>query len=702
MPKGSALDLPIRQALAVEQVADPETAAQAVEILLREEQPSVVVNVVKVAAYGGAIGLGVTAAFKVKGISVDKKREAEAKAYVESMMKSEQAMKSAKTDEEEPSGAATDYSVVKSTEGSLQAKRAEQIVVPAAAPAPEPKRKGLNLFAKRPAVALPTVQELIEGDTPQAVLCKAIAFGMSAPTDLTAAMLYGEASDVPIEENGEAVFAMTVLEELEGAYNASQAAGMQPKEMASCLEQVGRAKLIELVDTASESLGNKREFEGAAARLCQFVSNAGFTANALQLGQLVGEVLYEGNEPRRRLERVYTDSLALAAPELLATMGLGGEEVAGGSAVGLDAVEQLRPVLKIKESKGSKLMQDVIQKQMVEVMKGDGDTAGGGKAMERSVEMLETLLNSGSIQKEDLESLKGMLAQSMGMPVEEILERKEELQAELPPEGKKLFDLIERLFAKDEGKGSDSMKSAEPEALDPDLVGADGMKVTVKTKALPADLIDDSAPPAPGTSVKIKVKGPPPPAPTPPPEAMATPLAPPPPLAVPPPVPPAAPATAPPEAQLPTAPPLETITPAPEAPMTAAAPPPRYSAPADLPPDWKPYVPYGGNAALMPSSPLVAPPPPPPPPPPMVKESEESVIASRLLDNAQREMLGAPPLAPGINPLPPPPPPPKLPSPAPLSQPAPPPPPLITQPPPAAPKAPVDPLKGLDALDDLL
>ena len=38
------------------------------------------------------------------------------------------------------------------------------------------------------------------------------------------------------------------------------------------------------------------------------------------------------------------------------------------------------------------------------------------------------LLNSGNIGKEDLESLKGMLAQSMGMPVEEILERKEELQ----------------------------------------------------------------------------------------------------------------------------------------------------------------------------------------------------------------------------------------------------------------------------------
>lgn len=46
-----------------------------------------------------------------------------------------------------------------------------------------------------------------------------------------------------------------------------------------------------------------------------------------------------------------------------------------------------------------------------QVMKGDSDGVGGGKAMARSVEMLEQLLNSGTIQKEDLESLKSMLAQ---------------------------------------------------------------------------------------------------------------------------------------------------------------------------------------------------------------------------------------------------------------------------------------------------
>eukprot|EP00965_Chrysotila_dentata_P204023 6182089-Pleurochrysis_carterae.AAC.2 len=39
------------------------------------------------------------------------------------------------------------------------------------------------------------------------------------------------------------------------------------------------------------------------------------------------------------------------------------------------------------------------------------------QAMARSVEMLEQLLDSGAVTAEDLESLKGVLSQSMGMPV---------------------------------------------------------------------------------------------------------------------------------------------------------------------------------------------------------------------------------------------------------------------------------------------
>ena len=62
--------------------------------------------------------------------------------------------------------------------------------------------------------------------------------------------------------------------------------------------------------------------------------------------------------------------------------------------------------------------------------------------MEQAVGMLETLVESGAVPPEELESLRGMLSQSMGMPVEEMLERKEELMARLPAEGKPVHDLI--------------------------------------------------------------------------------------------------------------------------------------------------------------------------------------------------------------------------------------------------------------------
>ncbi|KAL3933323.1 MAG: hypothetical protein SGPRY_000332 [Prymnesium sp.] len=466
------------QAIAA-RVADKETAA-AVEVLLEPDQPSVIVKVGKLAAVGGVVGVSVAAVVKVwlllvctaiaSGKSVrdeqEKARKAEAQAYLESMLKSEKALADA-------SHLCSTLSHPQPLCRSLGEQGTAARLTPPGPP--PPKRQGLNLFSKRKEVNVPT--ELTAGDSPEAQLCKTIAFGIGAPTDLTAAMISGQTSDIPIEDNSEAIFAMS-----------SDAA------------QVGRARLIELVDSAVDALSRKDDFPEAASQLCRFVSNAGFAVQSLKLSEVVSEVLYEGSEPRRRLERLYSGCLALAAPELLATMGIGNEEELTG-AVGLDAVEQLRQLLKIKESSGEKLMQDVIKTQMVEVMKGDSDGAGGGKAIARSVEMIEQILNSGNIDKEDLESLKAMLSKSMGMPVEEVLERKEELQKELPPEGKKLFDLIERLFAKDGGGEMKSAEAADSE-VDPDLLGADEMKVTVKKVPIKPD--DEDAPPAPGTSVKIR------------------------------------------------------------------------------------------------------------------------------------------------------------------------------------------------------
>ena len=82
-----------------------------------------------------------------------------------------------------------------------------------------------------------------------------------------------------------------------------------------------------------------------------------------------------------------------------------------------------------------------MQGMMMKEMGGDvgKDGAGSEKALGRSVEMLEQLLDSGAVGPEELDSLKEMMESQMGMPVDELLERKDELEKELPPEGKKLF-----------------------------------------------------------------------------------------------------------------------------------------------------------------------------------------------------------------------------------------------------------------------
>ena len=123
-----------------------------------------------------------------------------------------------------------------------------------------------------------------------------------------------------------------------------------------------------------------------------------------------------------------------------------------------------------------------MQQQMMETMKGeDGDEIA---QMSKAVDTIEAMLDSGAfqvrdrvppmrlcdasdiviclceiLQPEDLAHLKDLIASSFGMSIEEVLARKEELQAGYPEEGKKLFDILERLFgdpSKTKTRASDS------------------------------------------------------------------------------------------------------------------------------------------------------------------------------------------------------------------------------------------------------
>lgn len=353
---------------------------------------------------------------------------------------------------------------------------------------------------------MPSVDELTAAGGPRADLCSTLAWALRAPIDIAAAATPTDpAGELDVDEDGPAALALNILERLELARAASlEEGGLTERDIAQCLEQVGRAMLLQRVDAALEVLDNKPAFGEAAALLCTFSSNAGSIAVALQVAPLISDVFYEGDATRRRLEKLYRGCLVEAAPELLASMGMGAEpaENSGGPSVGLDTVERLRPALGVKEQKGQKLVQDVMQQQMMSMIQGEGDEGDEGKAMARSVAMLEQLIDSGSVQPEDLASLKDMIAQSMGMPVDELLARREELQAEMPPEGRKLFTLIERLFGDGSKPSTAAANSGEAmaggEAAEDDPYSS--TVVTVREGALPPP-----PPPAP-TDAKVTVR----------------------------------------------------------------------------------------------------------------------------------------------------------------------------------------------------
>ena len=393
--------------------------------------------------------------------------------------------------------------------GSLQAAAAADRRPEAAAP----EKKSLigKIFNKGSSVDVPTVEELTSGEGADASLARTISWALRAPVDIAEAAT--TAVDDP--EGSDATFAMEVLETLEETRNASDAAlSAGELDPVRVVEAVGRALLIESVDSAVEAVGFPDRFPSEVAKLCLVTRNAGAVAAALGVDSQLGEVFYEGALPKRKVERMYVEALKLAAPEMLATMGMGGEDTpeANVAGVSLDTVTTLAPLLKIRDSKAEKLMQDAMQATVMSMMEGEsGGGVGGGGGMEKQLQMLEQLIDSGAVGPGDLEELKSALSQQMGMSVEEMLDRKEELSAQLPPEGKKMFDLIERLFKPGRGgppgggaQGGGASKAQPPSSPEiADQIEVPGLSVAVRPGALQTS---PSEAPSDGAAVKVAIR----------------------------------------------------------------------------------------------------------------------------------------------------------------------------------------------------
>jgi len=389
-----------------------------------------------------------------------------------------------------------------------------------------------GFFSKQKKVKMPTLAELTEGHSDKAALCRTLEWALRAPVEVLT-LASNETAASTAEKDSPTALALSVAEELTVVHEEATKRGMATGTMAQAVEEVGSALLLEYVDAAVDVVDKSAELEEAAVALCRFVQNAQYSAVALGVEDQVKNVVYEGKAKSRKLERLYSECLGLASSDLLAMaaqMGGLGEETANESstsALELHQVEPLWPLLKIREERAGRMMQEMMQREMKKMMSGDGPFSlnpdAGGKdgagpemskeQMKEYMEMMEMMIDSGQMPEKEINKLKKQFSDSLGMPVDEVLRRKDELKTQLPPEGVEMLDLVERLF----DPNKKPKKKPEPEAPPPPEPIDPNMEFTVKKgKARPPE--EAPAPAAEGIQIKVRKKEPapaPPPAPAP-------------------------------------------------------------------------------------------------------------------------------------------------------------------------------------------
>jgi hypothetical protein len=217
-------------------------------------------------------------------------------------------------------------------------------------------------------------------------------------------------------------------------------------------------------------------------------------------------------------------------------MPKGGEGVeAVSTEVDFDTIALLRPVLKIKEDVGERMMNNVVQQTMMKsfgnMMKGEGKE--GEPDPNSYLNMIEQMLDSGMLPASELETIKKQLGDQVKkeskMTVEELLQRKRQmapsaLQA-MKPEEKRMFDLLDRLFG--DAAETNPIKTLDgelgdeppfPDFMGPESGGAVGaeeeavddgkVKAVIRKAALEVDETKEEEDNAKVT-VRIKTKQPP-------------------------------------------------------------------------------------------------------------------------------------------------------------------------------------------------
>jgi len=239
--------------------------------------------------------------------------------------------------------------------------------------------------------------------------------------------------------------------------------GLSGEEAAEVFANIVNCMLIKMIDLASSTLGegnDKVVVEGMNVVL-DFMDYGAQLYEEIVGDVTITPVTYDGSLSKSKLENLFTTYSTTAMTDI--------------ENADQDRLEILQRVLNISDKRAEGLMQKMLMKNLMKMMKdggkgGDGEglegmaqmmselTGGSGalpdtaeispEEMKQSIQMMKELIGSGSISKEEVQMVKDQFKQAYGSDLSELIKAadKEDAADELGEDGRELLGLFKEVL----------------------------------------------------------------------------------------------------------------------------------------------------------------------------------------------------------------------------------------------------------------
>ena len=328
---------------------------------------------------------------------------------------------------------------------------------PAVASPKKKKKRGMKMFGKKKNSREIDINALVSADAKSPdfakLLAKILTFG--APGRFPDVLALPGA--MPMQE-----FKFEAASEM--LAEAQKSAGLSKEDAAEVFANVVNCMLIDMVDLASTSLGEKdnKILVNAVGIVVDFMNHAASLYNSIAEGVVIVPVTYGGDLSKGKLEQMYS-AFAVSGMTNFASMDEDFD----------NKVSLLQDVFQINEKKAEGLMMKAMQTNMMEMMKSGegmegmeemmkgmegmegmmGGLPGMGDGEEPSPEQLKEMLyalkelkESGSIPDSELQEVKKQFKDAFGSSIDDVMKDADASEGELGSQDKELLDLMKSIL----------------------------------------------------------------------------------------------------------------------------------------------------------------------------------------------------------------------------------------------------------------